>query len=260
MSKTVVITGGASGIGKDVADKLSEAGNTIIILDRSADVNKQNQYKVDVTDEAGMKKVFEDIATKHKQIDILLNSAGFGLLGAVELVDATDVRNQFDVNVLGTVNAYKFALPLMPSGSKVINLASAAALNPLPYRGFYSASKAAVNTISMSARLECKGFGVEVVSVCPGDAKTNFNANRVRIVKTNERYGNSIQNVADHLDKKNDSRMPVSKITNRLIKIMNKKKNKPLIIIGKKEKFFHFLCRFLPTSAQLWILNKLYNK
>ena len=260
MSKTIVITGGTSGIGLGVAEIMRTEGHNIVIIDRSADEAIENHFKADVTDEARMREVFNKIAEKHPQIDVLLNCAGYGLSGAVELVEASEVRRHFDVNVVGSVNAYKFAIPHMKKGAKVINLASAAALNPLPFRGFYSASKAAINTLSMSERLECKSFGVEVVSLCPGDTKTNFNANRVSVLTTNERYGDSIARCVEHLNKKNDSRMPVGKVTKRIIKVINKKKNKPLIIIGTKERLFHFLCRFLPISAQLWVLDKLYSK
>ncbi|MCL2539811.1 MAG: SDR family NAD(P)-dependent oxidoreductase [Firmicutes bacterium] len=261
MNKIAVITGGASGIGLAVGNMLRETGFTVVVIDKACNSSEAGLvYRADVTDESKMKEVFADIAKKHKQVDVLVNSAGYALLGAVELVDADAVRKQFDVNLVGSANAYKFCLPLMPCGGKVIFLSSAAGLNPLPFRGFYCSSKAAVHMLALSARLECKSFGVQVVSICPGDAKTNFNANRVRELKTNERYGNAIQKCSDHLDKKNDERMPVENVSGKIIKIINKTKNKPLYIIGRKEKFFHFVCRFLPESVKLWILYKMYYK
>lgn len=250
--RNVVITGGTSGIGKSCVDYFLQKGDNVIVLARKNPDNLPNFYACDVADEKQVMQVFSTIGTKYTKIDVLVNNAGLGISGAIELVDDKTSKNMFDVNYFGVINCYKYALPFMDKGSTVINLSSVCAFFPLPYRGLYCASKSAVNMLTYSQRMECKPFGVKVTAVCPGDVKTNFTKNRVKIFETNERYGDRIKIAAESIDSKQDERMEPIVVAKVVYKQSKKKNPKPYTIVGTKYKFLNFAMRFLPLN---WLLH-----
>ena len=154
----------------------------------------------------------------------------------------------FDVNLFGVVNCTKASLPFMEKGGKIINISSVCALFPLQFRGYYCATKSALNMLTFSQNLECKPFGIHVGSVCPGDVKTNFTKNRVKIFDTNERYGDRIKNCAEKIDKKNDERMDPIVVAKATYKYSLKKNPKPFIIVGTKYKWLYFASKIVPAK------------
>ena len=255
----IVITGSTSGIGLDLLTKLRELGHNVIGISRSEN-NSENSFSCDVSNYEKVVETFNEISRKFSTIDVLVNNAGYGVSGAIELVNKEECDKIMNVNYNGVLYCCKAALPFMKKGGKIINISSACALFALPYRGLYCASKSAVTMLSYSLRMEVERFGVDVCSVCPGDVKTNFTKNRVKVFDTNEKYGTSIENSTKYIDLKEDKRMPVSVVTNHLVKLINKKKMPALKIIGAKYKVFYFFSKILPTGAFLKIENKIFNK
>lgn len=258
IARNVVITGGTSGIGKACLDLFKQKGDNVIILARKNLENLPNFYKCDVADFEQVKQVFNEISNTFTGIDVLINNAGFGVSGAIELVENKDFQSMFDVNINGVINCYKCALPYIKKGGTIINMSSVCAFFPLPFRGLYCASKAAVNMLTYSMKMECKPFGVNVCCVCPGDVKTNFTKSRVKIFDTNERYGDRIKNATLKIDSHEDNRMPASKVAKVTYKISRKKNPKPYVIVGAKYKILKFAMRFLPLSLLLKFTNKFY--
>lgn len=255
----IVITGSTSGIGLDLLTNLRNLGHNVIGISRS-EKDSENSYTCDVSDYEKVIDVFRQINKKYGNIDVLINNAGYGVSGAIELIKKEDCDKIMDVNFNGVLYCSKAALPYMKKGSKIINISSACALFALPYRGLYCASKSAVTMLSYSLRMEVQRFGVEVCSVCPGDVKTNFTKNRVKVFDTNERYGTSIENSTKYIDSKEDKRMPVSVVTKKLIRLINRTKLPALQIIGAKYKLFYFFSKILPINTFLKIENKIFNK
>jgi len=256
--RNVVITGGTSGIGKASAEYFASKGDNVIVLARTNPDEMPNFYKCDVTSEEEVQKVFNTIGAKYTSIDVLINNAGYGISGAIELVEEKIVKNMFDVNFFGAINCYKYALPFMKKGSTVINVSSACALFPLPFRGLYCASKSALNMLTYSQAMECKPFGVKVTAVCPGDVKTNFTKNRVKIYETNERYGDRIKNSAQHIDSREDKRMKPIVVAKALYKQSKKRHPKPYTIVGTKYKILNFAMRFLPLRWLMYFTSKFF--
>lgn len=246
--RNVVITGGTSGIGKACQEYFTKKGDCVIILARKNPDNMENFYACDVTQEEEVKKVFKQINEKFGQIDVLINNAGYGLSGAVELVANEEAKRLFDVNLFGIVNCTKACLPFMQKGGKIINMSSVCALFPLQFRAYYCASKSAVNQLTFSQAMECKPFGITVCAVCPGDVKTNFTQNRVKVFDTNERYGDRIKNCAEKIDSKNDKRMDPIVVAKATYKFSLKKKPKPFIIVGGKYKLLYFASKFVSAK------------
>ena len=255
--RNIVITGASSGIGKRLSE-LFEKTDTVITLSRSGE--GENHYKCDVSNEDEVRATFDKIKDAYGHIDILINNAGYGLSGAIELLPLSEVKRLFDVNFYGVLNCTQNALPLMKKGGKIINISSACAIFALPYRAMYCASKSAVSSLSFGLNMECKKSGIQVCAICPGDTKTNFSKNRVKINESNERYGDSIVNSATKIGSREDKRMSVDKVAYKIYKLTNKKKLPYQKIIGGKYKVFYIGLRLLPTNWFYGLVNKIFNK
>lgn len=251
----VVITGGTSGIGRLAAEAFEQQGHKVVVLARSAQ-NTENSFSCDVSDVERVATVFAQIGKQFGQIDVLINNAGYGLSGATELLPNQEVQGLLDVNVMGVINCTQNALPYMKAGSKIINIGSAMAFFPLPFRTMYAASKSAVVTLSLGMRLELQSANIQVSVVCPGDVKTNFTKSRKKYNTTNAHYGTRVQNSAQSLDAKEDKRMPASMVVVQILKQAARKHTKPMVIVGGKYKVLYVLQKMAPLRLKLWATQK----
>lgn len=260
MNKIVVITGGTSGIGKEIANLYEKDGDKVYALAKDVGEETETVFECNVCDEEQIKNCINKIAKKEKRIDVVVNCAGYGLAGALELTKLEDAKRQFDTNFFGTFLINKYAIPYMPKNSVIVNISSACALFALPYRGLYCASKSAVNLYSESLAMELADAGIKVVSICPGDTKTNFVKNRIKVFETNERYGDRIQKSINKVDGNQEKRMTPEYVAKKIVKISKKKNPKTMYIIGAKYKFLYFLNRILPKRVMLHFTSKMFNK
>lgn len=258
MKKIIVITGASSGIGNNLY-KLYEKDNIVINLSRTQSKDL-NTIICDVSVETDVINAFSIIKEKYNRVDLLINNAGYGISGATELIKSEDAHKMFDTNFFGVLYSSKHCLPLMKENSMIVNISSATALFPLPYRALYCASKASVSMLSKSMAMELSQAKIKIVSICPGDTKTNFTKNRQKNFETNERYAENIKNATEKLDKREDKRMSVNYVANKIYKISNKKNPKPEYIIGFKYKAFAFVKRILPERWFNKILQKMFSK
>ena len=249
----IVITGSSSGIGKALKQHYLSLGNNVVGISLSGD-----DYLADVSDKNALDKVFEQIKEKLGTIDILINCAGFGVSGAIELIDPQMVQKEYDVNVLGTIFTTQCALPIMSEKGKIINISSACALFPLPFRSFYCSSKSAVSMFSDCLRMELCKTKIQSTAICPCDIKTNFTKNRQKSYVTNERYKDAIELSAERIDSREDKRMPLEKATKILVKIIDKKKLKPQYVMGARNKVLYQVQKFFPKSWILKVMTKLF--
>ena len=253
--RTIVITGASSGLGKGIKEKFKAKDDIVI------DISLQGtDFCCDVSDYKELKEVFEEIKNKYGQIDMLITCAGYGLSGAVELLSEEQTKKQFDVNFFGTANACKYALPIMSENGKIIIVASATALFPIPFKAYYCASKSAVDSFAQSLRMELSKTNIQVTSICPGDVRTNFTENRVKVYETNERYKNAIQLSTQPTEKTESRRMSQQYAVDKMFKICEKKHLKPRYIIGKQYKFFNFARKIMSKNAMVKVLTKFFYK
>ena len=254
-NKNILITGSSSGIGKALKEYFISQGNTIIGISIADD-----EYNCDVSDKNQLQTAFEDIKNKYGKIDMVINCAGFGLYGTVELTKTELVHKQYDVNVIGMVNIIQLAFPLLSDDARIINISSVSALFPLPFRAFYCSSKSAVSMLSDCLRIELSKTNIQVTAICPCDVRTNFSKNRAKNYDTNEKYGNAVKACVDKIEQTDHKRMPVEKAVKKLVKIIEKKKLKPQYIIGAKEKLLYHLQKFVPKSCILKIMERKFFK
>ena len=251
MKKIAVITGGTSGLGKELKRLYENDGYTVCNLSRSCDDESADEYACDVTDEAQVNTAIEKIAKKYGRIDALINNAGAGLLGATELVDTAAVRRVFDVSYYGALHVTRACLPHMMRGGRIAFICSIAAFIPVPFRSVYSSAKAAELMLGEALRLELKGAGICVTCICPGEISTGFSANKKMYTDTNERYLDRVAKAAQiAASRSGKKRMPAEKAAKKIYTKCVKGK-KAVYIIGGKYKFFRGVQRLVGDTAFL---------
>ena len=136
---------------------------------------------MDVTADASVQDGVKRVIDRERRIDCVVNSAGYGLGGAIEDTSLEEARRQFDANLFGVLRVCRAALPVMRGRGSglIINVSSLGGLFGLPFQGLYSASKFALEGLTESLRMETRPLGIHVVLVEPGDVRTAITRNRV---------------------------------------------------------------------------------
>src|SRR5260221_2545662 len=190
MAKTILVTGGSSGLRRLPAETLSKSGHKVFAGFRSVEgARKQIAYelkaknievlKVDVTDQAGVDKAIVQLLEKSgNKLDVVVNNAGMASAGLSEAFTAEQARDLFEVNVFGVQRVMRATLPVLRAkrAGLVINVGSILGRVTLPFLGLYGASKYAVEALTASYRYELSQLGVDVVLVQPSAYPTNMYA------------------------------------------------------------------------------------
>lgn len=189
MNKQVLmVTGASKGIGLQIALAALKADYLVIGTSRTPDklteqINKElpkkqsNFYAVAMPfTEEGIKDAISKAIKKFNHIDVLVNNAGYALLGAVEEFSMQEVKANFNVNFFGLLNVIQEVLPHMrqQKSGRIINMASISGTVTGPTQGIYSATKAAVLMLSEALSDEVAPFDIKVTAVCPGGVRTDF--------------------------------------------------------------------------------------
>ena len=212
--KVAVITGASMGIGEEIAKLFVENGAQVVMLSRDlgrleaarARVGHAEQtlaLQCDVRHREEIDRVLGLTMHHFQRIDIWVNNAGHGILDGVATVSMPDVRETFETNFFGTMEAMQAVIPIMKqqgSGS-IINVSSVAGHIPIAFHGVYSATKFGMNAMGKAARMELLRHGINVLTVCPGYVKTDFAANAIKgaeptRVRPKAAKGISVQRVA----------------------------------------------------------------
>lgn len=182
-NKTIIITGASAGIGKALAEYFGKQGHRVYGLSRK---QVESQYftsiPTDITEKEQIDNAINQILEKEKQIDILINNAGMGMVGAVEDATKEDITKLFNLNLVGAVQMITAVMPTMreQKQGQIINISSIGSEMGLPFRGFYSASKSALDKVTEAMRYEVSQWNVEVCTLHLGDIKTNIADHRVK--------------------------------------------------------------------------------
>ena len=183
MTKTVLITGASSGIGKATAKYFAEKKWNVIATMRSPDneeeLTKLNNIlitKLDLLDTASIKSAAAEGIEKFSKIDVIVNNAGYGAFGPLEAFSEERIRRQFDVNVIGLLNVIKEILPHFRENKDgtLINISSIGGILALPFGSLYHGTKFAVEGISEALSYEFGEIGCKVKIVEPGAINTDF--------------------------------------------------------------------------------------
>lgn len=229
MLKVALVTGASSGIGKAVAIELKQGGYTVFGASRSVTTGNNEegiiQIRMDVNSEQSVKAAVDYIINTKGRLDVVVNNAGLGIIGAVESVTDDEVKEIFDTNVFGVLNVCRHTIPFLKKQSKtyIFNITSIAGLMGLPFRGIYSASKYAVEGFSESLSQEVKDFGIKVIIIEPGDFNTNINQTRKIAKNTPEEYIELENKVLAQVNREVSSAPHPSLIGKKILSIMKKR-------------------------------------
>ena len=264
MSKVVLITGGSSGIGKAIGEYLTNKGFTVYGTSRNPEKYQEkfpfSLLKMEVTQIDSITEVVSTIIEKESRLDVIINNAGIGITGPIEETPDSEIKNAFNVNVHGPINVIKAGIPQMrkQGSGLIINITSIAGYMGLPYRGIYSATKAALEITAEAFRMEIQQFGIRMTNIAPGDFATNIAAGRFHapVLENSpykEVYGRTLKMMNEHVDNGEDPK----KLAQDVYHIINEKKPKVRYKAGSLiQKFSIVLKRILPSKMYEKILMK----
>ena len=259
-NRTVVVTGGSSGIGRATAKRFAAMGDRVYDLSRhSAGDPGVTHIDADVTKPETLQTAVEAITAATGGIDLLVCCAGMGVSGAVEFIPESDARRQFDVNLFGVIHTVKAVLPVMREAraGRIICVSSVAAVYAIPFQAYYSASKAAINAFADALNNEVKDFGISVCAVMPGDIATGFTAAREKTVAGEDIYTKAASAVAK-MERDEENGMSPDAVAALIVKLAEKKRVSPLYTVGLSYKALVFLKRLFPAAFASKIVGGMY--
>ncbi|HCE57700.1 MAG TPA: oxidoreductase [Prolixibacteraceae bacterium] len=254
--KVILITGISSGFGKQTAILLAESGHTVY-----GTVRKQietpggvNVLTMDLLDTKSIEKSAQEIIQKEGRIDVLINNAGMHTGGPLETLPDEYIRKQFETNFFGLVELTRLVLPVMrkQGGGTIINIGSIGGLMGLPFQGYYSASKFAIEGFSEALRMEVKQFGIKVVVINPGDFHTNNTANRrgfLAAISDNDAYSAQFIKTISVIEKDENNGWNPEVLARKMVRIVNCKNPRQRYIIASfEQKLAVFIKKILPEK------------
>lgn len=251
--KTVLITGASSGIGEATAYVFAKNGYNLVLTARRSkklqDIKRNilSKYKIDIhvftvdlSIPDGAEVLYNHVIENNLRIDVLINNAGFGIYSKFKDSDITREEQMLNLNILSLTKLTKLFVEhmLLTGGGNIINVASTAAFQAVPYLGTYSASKAYVLNFSEAIGYELRKDNIFVTAVCPGVTDSEFA--KTAGFKTGDTFNNA----------------PTSNdLAAFIYKSMKKKKISP--IHGTKNNFLTFSLRFSPRKMNTMVAGKM---
>lgn len=264
MQKVILITGASSGFGKATAELLAQRGHIVYGTSRTTKEHPSVHFlNMDVRDRESIASGVRQIIEKEGRIDVLVNNAGMGIGGSLELATPEEIDLQIGTNFMGCVNMCQAVLPHMRKQrqGRIINLSSIGGIMGLPYQGYYSASKFAIEGFSEALSAEVKGFGITVSMFEPGDFATGFTASRKNSTLTleNEDYGDSFRRSLDLIEKEENGGLKPEVLARKIAKIVECKHPRLRYVVANLEQWLSVVIkRVLPGNWFVGILRDYY--
>jgi hypothetical protein len=239
-----LITGASTGIGRDYAYLCAQEGYDVVLVARAegklqalaSDIREKTGRQAyvfarDLSKPMAATELFNDVVCTKIAVDVLINNAGFGLVGKFWELDANEQMEMVQLNMNALTMLSRHFLPSMVAQKRgmILNVASTAAFQPGPLMAVYFATKAYVVSFSEALHNEAKDFGVHVTCLCPGPTATEFDK-RAKMTNSNLFKAGNVM----------DARS-VAQIGWKAMKA-----GKPLVIAGAKNAFMAFMTRFVP--------------
>ena len=204
--KIGIISGASSGIGKSIATELDHRNlDQLWLIGRNEERLKNlsntldtdtRLFPLNLADKSSYEAIASALQECGAQVEYLVLSAGVGYNGAFRNVSLEQIDSMIDVNCTALVSLTRTTLPYIPSGGKIINIASGAGFLPQPYFAVYAATKSFVISFSKGLRYELKKKKIKVCAVCPGPVDTEFFAGLENVKEYKKKYLISPQRVA----------------------------------------------------------------
>lgn len=244
-----VVTGSSSGIG--FATSVILARNGIYTYASMRNITKANAVKdiakkenlplqviqMDVTDDRSVKDAVNKVLEEKKRIDVLVNNAGYGLMGCVEDLSMEEVKALFETNLFGVIRLSQVVLPAMrkQKHGMIVNISSIAGRIGFPVTPAYISTKFALEGLSESMRYELEPFGIKVVIIEPGGVRTNF-INSIVVAKKasdpNSPYTQLTQKVGAGLRLLLEHGTPPEEVAKTILKAVTAEEPEPRYLVG----------------------------
>lgn len=273
--KIILITGASSGIGYATAKTLAKQGHKVYggarRIERMEGLREYGviPLKLDVTNDESAKMAVDTIIEAEGRIDVLINNAGYGSYGPLEVTPLSEAQRQLDVNVLGVARMMSLVLPVMRKHNKghIINISSIAGRVTMPFGGWYHASKYAVESLSDATRMDVSDFGIDVSIIEPAGIASEWGIitadNLDNVIKNTayETEARKISNLYRNIySKKNPMVGSVDDVAEVLSKAVNSKRPKTRYHVGPGASAIIFMHSILPTRMFDWLVKNIMMK
>ena len=261
----VLVTGASSGIGYATAKRLAAKGCRVFGTARKTTQSEAaiTMLPMDVREMQSVAACVGAVLRDAGRIDALVNNAGYGIAGSVEDTSVDDMVRQLDTNFLGAIRVVQAVLPHMRAqrSGRIVQVSSLAARIGIPFQGAYSASKAALSTLSESLSIELAPFGIAVVVVEPGDTKTSFTAMRewTENSRSSDVYGARARHAVGVMEKSEQMGTPPDRVARLIERALAAEKPKLRYVSASlPERAALFLQRNLPDRAFEAVIRSVY--
>lgn len=241
--KVAVVTGSSSGIGLETSLLLARNGfytyATMRNLDKSKAISNFKQkeklsleiLQLDVNDDDSIKEAIQKITNEQERIDVLVNNAGYALVGPFEELSVKEFKEQYETNVFGVIRVTQAVLPIMrrQRNGIIVNISSIAGKIGFPLTSAYVSSKFALEGLSESIAYEIEQFGIKIILIEPGVIKTNFN-NNIKVgkkvtINSNSPYGEMTQKRISRFKPRFESGTPPIEVAKVILKTITSAEN-----------------------------------
>ncbi len=266
--RVVLITGCSSGIGRALAEEFIRRGARVWVSARRVETLADFEgraagiVRIDVSDEAGMADAIARIERESGRLDVLVNNAGFGLMGPMLDLTSDDLRAQWETNITGPICLAQLAARGMIArrSGLIVNVGSVSGILVSPFSGAYCASKAALHAVTDALRVELAPFGVNVVCVQPGGVESEFGRHARDRVANAPSTASPYAAIRGFIDARanasQDRAMPAADFAARLCDALAKPQPLPVIRIGHNAGYYAAMGRFAPKRLLDRILSK----
>jgi NAD(P)-dependent dehydrogenase (short-subunit alcohol dehydrogenase family) len=249
-----IVTGATTGIGEATARALHAAGYQVFGTYRKLPAVKiagVDYVACDVTSDQAVGTAVREVHAKAGRIDLLVNNAGVGLVGAAEESSLEQAKSIFDVNLFGVIRMTNAVLPVMRQqrSGRIVNISSVMGLIPSPFLALYASSKHAVEGYSQSLDHEVRGCGIRVVLVEPGYTHTAFESNALAADQKSEHYAPARANAEAVLRTEIAKADPPEVVAKTVITAATAATPQLRYAAGRDATTVSLLRRFVPTSA-----------
>ena len=249
MRQVALITGCSSGIGYETALTLARNGfctyagvrNTKNSDTLEKKIAKEkldlNILQLDVNDKSSIENAVNQIKTEEKRIDVLINNAGYGLVGFFEELRLDEIRSQFETNFFGVLTVTKKIIPLMreQKSGTIVNISSGAGQVGFPGISAYVSTKFAIEGFSESLMYELFPFGIRVIIIEPGVIKTNFFHNCIVPEKSSKKsssYSNSLNKIQKNIELMQEHATPPVEVAKVILQALKTDEPKQRYVVG----------------------------
>ncbi len=275
----VIITGASSGIGLATAQLYLNRGWEVYnfsrrpgpVEDLDPTLRGRLHHKVvDLRSRETIERAVTEVLAEQRRVDLVISNAGYGIAGAIEETGEEDYLAQYDVNVFGALRLVQVLLPVLrrelarqPKAGDyrpcLLFVSSLAAVLPIPYQAFYSATKSSLVSLVRCLKMECRDVDIRISVLCPGDVSTGFTAHRQTLELRPESpyYQRQLRSI-QRMEKDERAGKPASYVAQALYRLSQKRRPKSCYVLGFSYRCFYLLAQILPLRLADFILAKLY--